>query len=151
MEEILYNIIPERGVISIIDSYKCEMEFVIRKKIIECDRKLFRVFRTIKRKYVSMKNTIFYINAYDKNVKGENRISFLLNILTDIKISLEKYKLLNEELFRIYYNTFIDNEFILKKLSIDSIDIIEKYVIIKKYIVEMEFEIKEYLEHNTIN
>ena len=146
MEDILYNIIPERGIIHIIDMYKCEMEFVSRRKIIECDKKLYKVFRTIKRKYISMKNTLIYINEYNKRTRKIATIDFLYNILIDIRISLEKYKKLNEELFRVYYNIYNDNEYILKKMSIDLIDIIEKYVIIKKYIVEMEFELKEHLD-----
>lgn len=144
MDDTLYNFVSERGVINIIDSYKCEMEFVIRRKIIDCDRKLYRVFRTIKRKYISMKNTIYYINEYDKKAKNETLI-FMINILNDIRLSLEKYKKLNEELFKVYHDTYIDNEHILKKMSIDLIDIVEKYVIVKKYIIEMEFEIKEYM------
>lgn len=145
MEDVLYNIIPERGIINIIDSYKSEMEFVIRRKIIECDKKLYRVFRTIKRKYISMKNTIFYINEYDKKTRKINSIDFMFNILNDIKTSLYNYKLLNEELFNNYYDLFNDNEYIIKKMSINLIDIIEKYVIVKKYIVEMEFEIDQFL------
>lgn len=139
------DIIPEHGIINMIDSYKYEMEFVVRRKIIDCDRKLYRVFRTIKRKYISMKNTIYYLNEYDKKMKKPS-LNFMINILNDIKNSLDKYNKLNEELFKIYYNTYIENEYILKKMSINLIDIVEKYIIVKKYIIEMEVEIKVHVD-----
>lgn len=147
MDDIIYNIIPERGIIGIIDTYKREMDFVVRKEIVIYDKKLYSVFRTIKRKFITMKNTTYYINEYNqRSIKYSNTLPYLLNILEDIRESLEHYKKLNEELFKQYSDKYKNNKYIVEKMGIDLIDIIEKYVIVKKYIVEMEFEIKEHLK-----